>query len=213
METQAQFKLGDFLIPPNNFKVRHIIETERLLLRDFEEPDWDEFLASYKDPSVQEDILSYQSDDKEIQRHFETALTLATMKTRTAYYPAIVIKENNSLIGSCVLDGALPLHTKSRIGWHIDNSYRGKGYATEAASGLLKLAFEKHKVSRIFADCFFTNYSSRHVMEKLGMSPQRNSLFFRWFRAAHYGEKKPIVRYQISIDKWKLKKNHPIPSR
>ena len=47
----------------------------------------------------------------------------------------------------------------------------GKGYATEAAAGMLEFAFEELELPLVYAGCAPDNHASRRVMEKLGMRP------------------------------------------
>ncbi|MBS1808611.1 MAG: GNAT family N-acetyltransferase [Acidobacteria bacterium] len=179
-----------------------ILETERLLLRDLQEEDWEWFAASFKDPLTQSHILSFQSDDQFIERYFEQVLRVASQKTRFSYAPGVVLKAENLLIGSFTLSHTFTGSMQGRIGWHLDSLYQGRGYATEAARALLTLAFSHHQVARIYAECFAANVASRRVMEKLGMRLHRSGFFRRWLRGINYGEQKPIVRYYIHQSEW-----------
>lgn len=55
------------------------------------------------------------------------------------------------------------------IGWAIDPVYQGRGYATEAATELVRLCFEDLGVRRITAGAFADNAASLKVMGRLGM--------------------------------------------
>jgi RimJ/RimL family protein N-acetyltransferase len=56
------------------------------------------------------------------------------------------------------------------IGWRLAWDYWGKGYATEAARVSLEHAFGKLGLEEVVAMAVATNYRSRRVMEKLGMT-------------------------------------------
>jgi RimJ/RimL family protein N-acetyltransferase len=55
------------------------------------------------------------------------------------------------------------------IGWCLDPAYTGRGYATEAASELLRICFEDIGVRRVVAGAFADNAASVRVMERIGM--------------------------------------------
>jgi RimJ/RimL family protein N-acetyltransferase len=180
------------------------IETKRLILRDYQESDWEIYVQNFKDPLVQDGILSFQSGDLQLMRQFEIGLMVAEQNPRFGYVLAVVLKDMGTLIGNCFIAGTRAGYTRARVGWHFGSTYSGKGYATESARELLRLGFQDHDVERISAHCFASNAASRRVMEKIGMMPHRNSLLARWLRGATYGENKPIVQYRISKSQWIL---------
>ncbi len=55
------------------------------------------------------------------------------------------------------------------LGWIIARGYHGKGYAFEAARGLMEY-LERNGAKRFIAHCDTENAASRRVMEKLGLS-------------------------------------------
>ncbi len=59
--------------------------------------------------------------------------------------------------------------TEAEIGWALDPAHQGHGYATEAASELVRICFEDLGVRRIIATAFADNDPSLRVMERLGM--------------------------------------------
>lgn len=61
--------------------------------------------------------------------------------------------------------------------------YYNKGYASEAASAILKYGFEDLKLHRIVATCQPENIPSYRVMEKIGM---RREGYFK--KCIPYGE-------------------------
>lgn len=58
--------------------------------------------------------------------------------------------------------------TQAELGWCIAPHHQGKGYAVEAVSALVTIAFDLG-VRRIEAGCFAENLASRRVMEKVGL--------------------------------------------
>jgi RimJ/RimL family protein N-acetyltransferase len=60
--------------------------------------------------------------------------------------------------------------------WAFLKPYWGKGYATEAAQGLIDFAFNELKLRRILAWTDYDNESSMAVMRRLGMTIEKNPL-------------------------------------
>ena len=60
--------------------------------------------------------------------------------------------------------------------WATRTAHLNRGYATEAASALVRFAFEVLHLSRIVAMTEHTNTASQAVMRKLGMSIEHNPL-------------------------------------
>lgn len=55
------------------------------------------------------------------------------------------------------------------IGWAIYQSFRGRGYATEAAAAIIDHAFSNYHIPRVVAFTDPDNTASLRVMQKLGM--------------------------------------------
>ena len=83
------------------------------------------------------------------------------------YWPIFLIS-NNEHIGCC---GLRPYDTDKRIneiGVHIIPDYWRKGFATEAINTVTEYAFNKLKVTALFAGHNPVNNSSRNLLLKLG---------------------------------------------
>src|SRR5206468_12482570 len=64
----------------------------------------------------------------------------------------------------------LALHAVRR-GWlRLARSYWGKGFATEAAKGSLRVAFERLNLDEVVSFTSVINWPSRAVMERIGMA-------------------------------------------
>jgi RimJ/RimL family protein N-acetyltransferase len=66
--------------------------------------------------------------------------------------------------------------TQAEIGWCLSPRHQGKGYATEAVTELVRLAFEDLGLRRLTAIAFADNTASLAVMERVGL---RREAFFR----------------------------------
>jgi ribosomal-protein-alanine N-acetyltransferase len=80
--------------------------------------------------------------------------------------------------GQVGLGDAPPMGHSAEVGlyWAVAPGQRGKGYAVEAAQGLIDFAFAEMHLHRIVATTEYDNLASQRVMEKLGMELRRNPL-------------------------------------
>ena len=59
-------------------------------------------------------------------------------------------------------------HFKAELGYSLNPSYWGNGYATEAAREVISFGFDYLDLKRIEVGTFLDNYQSQRVCEKLG---------------------------------------------
>jgi RimJ/RimL family protein N-acetyltransferase len=65
---------------------------------------------------------------------------------------------------------------QAELGWCLDPSHQGRGYATEAVTALMRLCFEDLGLRRVTANCFADNEESWRLMERLGMRREIHTL-------------------------------------
>jgi [ribosomal protein S5]-alanine N-acetyltransferase len=75
------------------------------------------------------------------------------------------------LIGSIGLS-LYPVDNHAELGYWVGRPYWNQGYCTEAAAAVMKYAFEKLKIERIFAHYLARNPASGRVLTKLGMQQE-----------------------------------------
>lgn len=80
-----------------------------------------------------------------------------------------VINLNGKIIGASEITIRDFIDQKGEIGYVVNPSYWGHGYATEAATLLVQFGFEKLGLHRIYATCDPRNIGSIKVLEKIGM--------------------------------------------
>lgn len=81
----------------------------------------------------------------------------------------IIRKEDRQLVGSAGFKG-LPDAGRVDIGYEIMEPFRCRGYATEAAKGLIRWAFAFARVDRVVGETFPELIASIRVMERLGFT-------------------------------------------
>ena len=89
--------------------------------------------------------------------------------------------------------------TQAELGWVLDPSYAGSGYATEAVRELMRYTFDELGIRRIVANCFSENEASWRLMERVGM---RRELHARRDSLHRSGEWLDNLGYAILRDEW-----------
>jgi RimJ/RimL family protein N-acetyltransferase len=143
--------------------------TDRLVLREFQESDWQAVLAYQSDPRY---LCFYEWTERTPQavRDF-VAMFIANQQAwpRLKYQLAVTLKSSGDLIGNCGIRMNKPQAVEADIGYEISPDYWGQDYATEAARAILAFGFTTLKVHRVWAQCNAENLASARVLEKLGM--------------------------------------------
>jgi RimJ/RimL family protein N-acetyltransferase len=86
------------------------------------------------------------------------------------------MKETGEFIGYVGLTiprHLLPFTPCVEIGWRLARAYWGRGFATEAAKEVVRVAFENLGLAEIVSFTSVLNVRSRGVMERLGMIDSR----------------------------------------
>ena len=157
-----------------------IIETERLLLRPFEESDAADVFEYLKEPAVN-CFACMKLDSLE-----EARIEMKNRTGETEYYFAIVLKETGKVIGEIDAypeasephaDEGEPKDTFSPC-LMLNKAYHGKGYAYEAAYAFWDYLFREKGARRIYAYTEDYNVACQHLCDKLGM--RREGLFLEF---------------------------------
>ena len=142
-----------------------ILETERLILRPFEESDLDAYHAVLANPEVGAWLGKPEGFSREAA---EANLKEATYKWKDGFSALVVIlKSENKLIGHCGLVYR-EKHGAFELLYAIDSPYWKQGYTTEAAKVCIDYGFKELKLEKIIAFTQPHNLGSRRVMEKHG---------------------------------------------
>jgi RimJ/RimL family protein N-acetyltransferase len=145
-----------------------VVETERLLLRKWNDEDAALVAPIYVKPEVMEFIPGgVWSTDR-------TACAVARMRELDiergyGFYP-VVVKSLGKVIGHCGL-GLLEQTPEIEVAYLLDSPYWGQGYASEAVRAIIAHAFSRLAISRIVAVAFPENVRSIGVMRSVGMTP------------------------------------------
>lgn len=145
------------------------IQTNRLLLRPWRESDLDAFAKINQDPKVMNYFLSPLTREESDT----LAKKIISLFDQNGYgLFAVEIPGECDFIGFVGLLEATfpaPFTPAMEIGWRLDSTYWGRGFAPEAAQAVLDFAFNQLKLEEIVSFTPKGNHPSRRVMEKIGM--------------------------------------------
>lgn len=82
----------------------------------------------------------------------------------------LIERNRRTVVGSAGFQGQPSAEGAIELGYGIHPDFRNRGYATEAATALLRWASEQPGVKRVLAYCDQDNTASQRVVEKAGMS-------------------------------------------
>ena len=144
-----------------------ILETRRLVLREWEKPDAGRMFEICSQPRVMEYIgngKAYKSIDEAV-KFLKWAENY--QKTHGFCRWAVVSKIDDQIIGSCGLF-RLPEKGEIDLGYLFDEKFWGQGFATEAAGECLKYGFSKLGFREIIALTDLDHFGSQNVLKKIG---------------------------------------------
>jgi [ribosomal protein S5]-alanine N-acetyltransferase len=152
------------------------IETERLILREFQQIDFRELAPILADPKVMKFATMGVLSVEQVQQKIASFITCYEKYGFGKW--AVILKDSNRLIGYCgiaveLIDG----NNEKELGYRFDSSYWGQGLATEAASAVIKYGFEYLELPYIIGVVERSNISSARVLEKVGMGYDRTTIF------------------------------------
>lgn len=114
---------------------------------------------------------------------------------------ALTLRESGEVIGAIGLI-IQSNHRRAEMGYWLGLPYWGQGYMTEAARALLRYAFDRLNLNRVYASHFSRNPASGRVMQKAGMTYEGTlrGHFIRWT------EPEDLVYYGIQKSEWAAQK-------
>jgi [ribosomal protein S5]-alanine N-acetyltransferase len=155
-----------------------LFATERLIVRDWRpESDAAQAFEIYGDPEVMHfigDGSTANSIDAVRDRLQERIESFQKLNNGTGFW-AVVEAQTQQILGTILLK-QLPdndgISTQDiEIGWHFRRSSWGRGYATEAARGIVAYGFDVLKLHILYAVVKPENVRSICVTQRLGMHP------------------------------------------
>lgn len=174
-----------------------VLETERLILRKFENTDVDNLYEYCKDEEVTKYLI------------FETYETIEEAQDRIDFLQAqyaeekklcwaIEEKYSGKVIGSIDLFNISNQDKKAETGYVLNKEYWNRGYTTEALKRVLQYGFCELGLVRIYAQCIISNIASESVMKKSGMLFEGIEKKSAYIKGKYYD----VKQYAITDDKY-----------
>lgn len=139
------------------------IETERLILRQFEFSDKDDLFEIMSDEQTSLDDGGYHASKSQDQQY----LALMEILCRQQRF-SIILKENQKMIGMINLQDDNRAVSSYELGFVMNPNYRRRGYTYEAVQAVMNYYFEHNLVQMFSVSCFPYNKASLKLIEKLG---------------------------------------------
>ncbi|CAL2095330.1 GCN5-related N-acetyltransferase [Tenacibaculum sp. 190524A02b] len=159
-----------------------VLETERLLLREFIISD----AISFYELNSDKEVMKYTGDIpfKNVE---EAQCFLENYKdyTKNGFGRwAVICKDTNTFIGWCGLKRNE--ENLVDIGFRFFKNFWNKGYATEAAKACLYYGFNSLGLKEIIGRASIENVASIRVLEKLEMKQWKKGIFEGVDKAVYY---------------------------
>ncbi|MFW9869608.1 MAG: GNAT family N-acetyltransferase [Candidatus Thorarchaeota archaeon] len=174
-----------------------ILETNRLVLRQLSIDDSENWFKNLSDDGVAVLIgmepLENVEDSKSIINSF-----LDRYEKKNGMAWAIILKENESFIGTCSYEKIDSHNLSGEIGYDLLKKFWGHGFMAEALSAIIDYGFESLRLNRIEAHTAAINSASRNLLRRLGFFEEgifRESSFFR-------GEFRDDCQYSLLRREW-----------
>jgi RimJ/RimL family protein N-acetyltransferase len=179
-----------------------ILETPRLVLRQFTEGDVDNLVDLNSDPEV----MRYLTGGKPMPREeirdqiIPFHLDVYERFDRLGIWAAESVASGEFLGWFCLRAGNRTEITNVELGYRLRRSTWNQGYATEGSRAMISMGFTDLGVERVFAHTMTLNAASRRVLEKCGLSLVRS---IPWdypytFAGTEHGE----VEYELTRPEW-----------
>ncbi|MXO65671.1 GNAT family N-acetyltransferase [Altericroceibacterium endophyticum] len=183
------------------------LETERLILRDWREEDWEPFFQHTDTPAVMRWLGG-------VLEGGSNRMTRPAVKERLEGYARdfgftfwVVERKPDGghlageILGFCGLKRANQPggpQGDMEIGWRFREDSWGRGYAREAAEACMEAGFEQFGAPHMIALTVMGNKGSWGLMKRLGMR-RREDLDFA---SDDFGDEGPIIVYSITRAEW-----------
>ena len=181
------------------------LSTSRLTLRQWQDSDLQHFREINADPEV---MRFYPKPLTALESDQMAEKIIQLIEQRGWGFWALELKSNQRFIGFTGLhipEVNLSFCPCVEIGWRLSKAYWNRGYATEAASAVLKFGFHHLALEKIYSFASINNIRSRAVMERIGMENTHDN--FEHPAIADGSHLKTHVLYQLKKSDWALQ-NH-----
>ena len=173
------------------------IVTPRLLLRDFVAADCVAVHSYASDPATTEHMFYAPWSWQQAAAYVESMIASQQQLPRRLWEFAVTERATAKLIGS--IDLTPEGHDAADLGYMLDRSAWGKGYASEAAAALVDAGFARLGLRRIVAVCAVENAASMRVLLKTGLRHIDTVHNYRRAKNRDFA----VHRFEIRVGEWR----------
>lgn len=130
-----------------------MIETERLILRNYFPSDWERVHIYGAVPEFSQFEPWGPNTLEDTQKYIRAMIEQASAQPRFKFDYAVCLKGKDLLIGGCGIRRESEVSHVANLGWAINPEFQNQGYATEAARALIQFGFSDLKLAVIYATC------------------------------------------------------------
>jgi len=181
--------------------MKAILETHRLLLREFNPGDAGQFYQLNLNPNV----IRYTGNTafKNVEEATLFLENYQDYKQNGYGRWAVLDKSNDEFLGWCGLKYDKNLD-ETDIGFRFFETHWGKGYATESAKACMAYGFEKLHLETIIGRAMTENVASIKVLEKIGLAFDKEFDFDKQNKGVIYKMDRGHYNRTVSVHNIKL---------
>jgi RimJ/RimL family protein N-acetyltransferase len=162
------------------------LETERLMLRPYEEGDFDALHSIYSQPEVARWLYYEAATPDDTRKRLARKIAGRELTEETGLSAAAELRDG-TYVGDVVLFYGSVEHRSVELGFSVDPRHQGNGYAAEAARALVGWAFLAG-FHRVYGRLEPRNVASARVLEKLGMRHEALFVENEWIKGEWQSE-------------------------
>jgi len=178
-------------LPANCSALNLPLETSRLVLRSFQEGDFEDTYILCSHPDICRYIRPPMTREQ-VVTHIADRMQPWTFEEEKWYSLTVKRKGASRVIGEVVFRLESIADRRAEIGYRFHPDAQGKGYALEANKALVALLFRVLDLHKLVAYCHSVNAASRRLLTRLGFTEEgckRDHMFSegKWLDLTLYG--------------------------
>ena len=181
------------------------LETERLILRDFQQEDFEDYYQLKSDDKTMYYLRDLQLRTREeAMEDFRQVLADQKSQQRQFYFFHMETKDTREQVGSIgyTVTADTPVGKIVNMGYFTYPKFWGRGYTSEALEAVLEYCFTQGDVYRVTTGCLQENRGSERVMQKCGLIKEAEHIDWEW----HDGKMKTRLEYRLLRDEFLMRR-------
>jgi ribosomal-protein-alanine N-acetyltransferase len=158
-----------------------VLETPRLVLREFRADDAEAIFALYSDPKFTEHMMNPITSLEEAQEIVDEYQEI--YETGKGIVWAITLRNIQTVIGTCGFETISEYDHRGELGYDLSPAHWGTGLMSETLTAVLDISFTRLELHRIQAFVLDANWSSIKLLQKFGFSTEGVLKDYRWFKS------------------------------